>query len=288
MRYANRWITALLLLTVFARPALAGDTPHPDTTPADTADTDVTPAPEPWLRLKINIAAKQLAVIEHDQVVARYDVAIGSPRWPSPTMTRAIERIIWNPSWIPPDSPWAKGAKVTPPGPNNPLGPVKMPIGNGILIHGTNKPHTVGHAASHGCFRMHSAEAGHLAWYIQSRLSANSDPSLWERYQKYRYSTVWVKLDQAMPVDVVYETVEVRDGTVHLYPDVYRKVRDWNTQVRTTLDAHGYAGARISDATLSELQKQLRKGAVSLPVQDVLDGRVAALVPVATASDKIR
>jgi lipoprotein-anchoring transpeptidase ErfK/SrfK len=46
------------------------------------------------------------------------------------------------------------------PGPRNPLGPRAIYLGWGeYRIHGTNAPHTIGSAASSGCFRMHNADA---------------------------------------------------------------------------------------------------------------------------------
>jgi lipoprotein-anchoring transpeptidase ErfK/SrfK len=43
------------------------------------------------------------------------------------------------------------------PGPNNPLGTHALNLARPYLrIHGTNEPHTIGHAASDGCIRMHN------------------------------------------------------------------------------------------------------------------------------------
>ncbi len=230
----------------------------------------------PWLRLTINLPAKELRVLENNQVVARYKVAIGQPRYPSPVLSHDINRIIWNPSWIPPNSPWAAGASVTPPGPNNPLGPVKMPITEGILIHGTNKPNSVGQAASHGCFRMHSEEAAHLAWYLQERASLKTDPSLWDQYRKFRSRTVWVNLTQSIPVDVVYHAAEVDGDQLTLYPDVYRKVHNWQYEIRSVLAAHGLNANSLQDESIQRLVKQLHKGPTSIPLHDLLDNRVAS------------
>ncbi len=272
-------LVTLGLLFGATTPVAAQDDPASSlhTPVTDLAVTEPVPATfvHPWLRLSINIAAKELRVIENDQVVARYQVAIGAPRYPTPELSDDINHIIWNPSWIPPDSPWAAGAKVTPPGPNNPLGPVKMPITSGILIHGTNKPNSVGQAASHGCFRMRSDEAATLAWYIQERASAKTDPSLWEQYRKFRYRTVWVKLDQTIPVDVVYRAVEVDGEHLKLYPDVYRRVRNWPDEILGTLAAQGINVDHIQPTTIQHLVTQLRQGATHVPLRDLLDNRVA-------------
>lgn len=228
------------------------------------------------LRLEINIPAKELTVIDHHRVVGTHKVAIGQPAWPSPEMSnQQITRIEWNPSWVPPNSPWARGASVAPPGPNNPLGPVKMPISDGIRIHGTNKPGSVGHAASHGCFRMNSEEARNLAWYIQERTTTQNDPSILQKYIKNRYQTYVVKLDQPVAVEVVYQTVAVKDGTVHLYPDVYRKVRNWETEIRSALARAGYDAEPLTATAIETLTHQVRKGPVAITVDELLQPRVA-------------
>ena len=61
-----------------------------------------------------------------------------------------------DPTWTPPDSPWAAELSSIPPGPGNPLG--TRWIGTtapGIGFHGTYADYSVGTAASHGCMRMH-------------------------------------------------------------------------------------------------------------------------------------
>jgi lipoprotein-anchoring transpeptidase ErfK/SrfK len=43
-----------------------------------------------------------------------------------------------------------------PPGPSNPLGTRALNLdASGIRIHGTTQDWSIGHAASHGCMRMH-------------------------------------------------------------------------------------------------------------------------------------
>jgi len=61
-----------------------------------------------------------------------------------------------NPTWLPPNSDWAKDAKPIPPGATNPLG--TRWIGTsapGVGIHGTPDDASIGSYASHGCIRMH-------------------------------------------------------------------------------------------------------------------------------------
>ena len=49
-------------------------------------------------------------------------IAIGQPAYPTPTGHYEIIAKIKNPTWVPPNSPWAAGLEPIPPGASNPLG----------------------------------------------------------------------------------------------------------------------------------------------------------------------
>ncbi len=250
-------------------PAPSSHAQDGDAAPVLAGEAPVVGLPShPSLRITINIPARELRVFENNTLIRQYPVAVGQPRYRSPVLSsKKITRIIWNPSWIPPPSPWAVGAKVAPPGPHNPLGPVKMPITNDILVHGTNKPASVGTAASHGCFRMHNEEAGELAWFLQQRASAQLDPSLRQKYQAQRGRTFWVTLDQSIPVDVIYEPVEVIGGALHLHPDLYGKIGDYTARIRSVLAAYGIN--TISDATLQSLRSKAHSGSTVVTLSEI-------------------
>jgi lipoprotein-anchoring transpeptidase ErfK/SrfK len=91
-----------------------------------------------------------------------YPIAVGQPAFPTPTGIYRIVSKQTNPTWFPPDSPWAAGLGPIPPGVSNPLGTRWMGTSApGIGIHGTPQSYSIGSAASHGCIRMyiHDAEA---------------------------------------------------------------------------------------------------------------------------------
>ena len=86
-------------------------------------------------------------------------IAIGMPGHETPTGSFNVIAKIKNPSWVPPNSPWAAGLEPVPPGLSNPLG--TRWIGTSapaIGFHMTPMDYSVGHAASHGCMRMHQAD----------------------------------------------------------------------------------------------------------------------------------
>ncbi len=100
----------------------------------------------------------------------RYTLAIGKPSWPTPTGTYKIIDKRENPTWNVPPSIQAEmedqGLEVVekvPPGPKNPLGKYFMlTSAEGVGIHATNRPWSVGSFVSHGCMRMLPSEIPQL------------------------------------------------------------------------------------------------------------------------------
>jgi lipoprotein-anchoring transpeptidase ErfK/SrfK len=86
-----------------------------------------------------------------------YGVAVGMPAYPTPTGLFSIANKAVNPAWTAPNSPWAGAyANETVEGGSaeNPLKARWMGIVNGVGIHGTGAPGSIGSRASHGCIRM--------------------------------------------------------------------------------------------------------------------------------------
>ena len=96
----------------------------------------------------------------------RYPVAVGKPgkQWRG---TAFVDGKYVNPAWAPP--PEVKRAEPGIPdyiaggAPNNPMGHRALTLTGGqYAIHGTNRPWTVGQAASFGCIRMREADIDDL------------------------------------------------------------------------------------------------------------------------------
>ncbi|MCW2977764.1 MAG: L,D-transpeptidase family protein [Actinomycetia bacterium] len=108
----------------------------------------------------IRRASNLLTLYNGMRPVRQFAVATGQTIYPTP-LGRFQIVVKWkNPWWYPPASPWAKGEKPTPPGPNNPLGTRWMGISSpGVGIHGTPQDGSIGYSLSHGCVRMHIPQA---------------------------------------------------------------------------------------------------------------------------------
>ena len=98
-----------------------------------------------------------LRLFKHLKLRKTYQVAIGQPIYPTPAGLFRIQNKQVNPVWSVPNSPWAGelgGSTVAGGSAANPLKARWMGITDGVGIHGTGQPWSVGSAASHGCLRM--------------------------------------------------------------------------------------------------------------------------------------
>jgi peptidoglycan hydrolase-like protein with peptidoglycan-binding domain len=114
-------------------------------------------------RIVVHLSQFRVFLIRDGKRVFSAPIAIGQPAYPTPTGSYEVIVKIKNPTWVPPNSPWAAGLEAIPPGASNPLG--SRWIGTSapnIGFHATPMDSTVGHAASHGCMRMHRADVERL------------------------------------------------------------------------------------------------------------------------------
>ncbi len=225
--------------------------PGPNAVPTDT-------------RVVVNIPAFRMDLFEDGTLVKSYKVGIGYPEFPLPQGLRKAETIIFNPTWTPPDSPWVAEMKNVTPGEtvkpgdkNNPLGPIKIPIGLPSLIHGGKSPAKIGKFASHGCVGLTNAQVKDFAVLLSKASNTEVSDKTIASYLQDKEQTQTVKLNQEVPVELRYETIVVQDGKLHIYKDVY--VQDTNTEenLRTVLDAHGVKFDNLSEQQRTEILNAL-------------------------------
>ncbi len=116
----------------------------------------------------IRRGSNRLFLFNGRKLVRRFKVATGQAAYPTPLGDYEIVVRERNPTWNPPDSDWAKGAKPIPPGPGNPLGTRWMGISSpAVGIHGTPDAASLGYSASHGCIRMAIPDAEWLFEHVK-------------------------------------------------------------------------------------------------------------------------
>jgi murein L,D-transpeptidase YcbB/YkuD len=199
------------------RPVAAPGTAASRPAPLPAADA---PAP---LALRLNVPAYRLDVLEDGRVTRTITVAVGTPDHPTPIGAFAITKIVWNPWWVPPPFEWAKKERVTPPGPNNPTGRVKLYFGWYLFLHGTPDTASLGHAASHGCVRMANPDAIALARTLHAHASPGISPALLDSLEANPRRTQTIALETPIALDIRYDLVETRDGRTLVHEDIYRR-----------------------------------------------------------------
>jgi L,D-transpeptidase ErfK/SrfK len=219
-------------------------------------------------RIVVNIPAFRMDLFADGKLIKSYKVGIGYPEFPLPQGLRKAQVIIFNPTWTPPDEPWVKnpGVTVEAGSKQNPLGPIKVPIGAPSLIHGGKPLAKIGTFASHGCVGLTNEQvkdfAKHLAEASQTELS---DATI-AAYLKKRNRTQVVKMKNLVPVELRYETIVVEDGKVHIYRDVYDQNTNTEENLRAVLETNGISledlsaeeKARVLDA-LNAMSRHPRK-----------------------------
>lgn len=149
MRVAKLAAILVLKSLFFSTASLAGQTrPAPSPQPDLKAVLPVPAQHEIRRVIVVSLADRRLALLEDGQVKQIYTVAVGKDTTPSPTGTFTILDRVSDPTYY-------HDGKVIPPGPDNPVGNRWIGLSkSGYGIHGTNAPHSIGKAASHGCIRM--------------------------------------------------------------------------------------------------------------------------------------
>lgn len=184
--------------------------------------------------LVVNLPELQLydygADRENPEILA---LAIGDELDPSLVGTFRVGRKRADPVWHVPASIRAERPELpaeVPPGPDNPLGPFWLTIGQTSYgIHGTNNRWSIGREATHGCLRLYNDEVERL-------------------FARTRTGT---------PIRILYQTVKLglRDGIVYVeaHPDRYRRDPDRLVDARTRLAEWGLD----DDETLSILERAI-------------------------------
>jgi lipoprotein-anchoring transpeptidase ErfK/SrfK len=218
-------------------------------------------------RIVVNAPAYRMDIFKDGKLAKSYKVGIGYPEFPLPRGMRQAKEIIFNPAWTPPDEPWVKGKfapgkKVEAGSKDNPLGPIKIPIGLPSLIHGGKNPAKLGTFASHGCVGLTNQGIEDFAQQI-AQLGGNSlTPNDIKEREKDRSKTEEMKLNNPVPVELRYETIVVDDGKVHIYRDVYELGTNTEDNLRKVLSAYDVDLDQLDQNVKQQLMEALQSMAV--------------------------
>lgn len=215
-------------------------------------------------RVVVNIPAFRMDVFHEGSLVKSYKIGIGYPEFPLPTGLRKAQTIIYNPTWTPPDEPWVKkmknvavGEKVAAGSKLNPLGPIKIPIGQPSLIHGGKSPAKLGTFASHGCVGLTSAQVLDFSKLLAQVSGTELTDGKIQSYFKDKTRTQVVKLDHMVPVELRYETIVIEDGKLHIYRDVYDQDSNTEANLRAVLEANGVKLEDLSEDERAQVLEAL-------------------------------
>ena len=163
------------------------------------------PVAAPSLRITADLSKRELYVEENDEVVLTFKVAIGVAQHPTPTGSYLIRKIVWNPTWVPPEEKWARRERPRAAGdPTNPMRLVKIFFrAPDYYIHGTPYVGSLGKAASHGCIRMDPVDAAEVAQYVMEHGGQPRDENWFWRVIHARSQTKTVNLRSPVPMTIV-------------------------------------------------------------------------------------
>ena len=254
---------------------------------------------QPDIRLTLNIPSFRLTLWQNGKEVKSYYVGVGMKEHPLYIGDREATEVIWNPAWIPPDSSWVSDIKGVSVGevikasdPRNPLGKVKIPLGDSYLIHQAHGWGDVGNLVSHGCVRLPRPELYDLADKI---IAARNLPVSRKRIEaaKRNLKTLVVRLDQPLPVDINYDTLVVEDGVLHIYPDVYDRGTNRAARLRAKLQASNVDVSNLKDDTIKKMLRKVGRHTQFVVEKSSIeqgraleDGQVVPLIPKRVKSER--
>lgn len=238
---------------------------------------------QPDIKLTLNVPSFRLTLWQNGKEVKSYNVGVGMKEYPIYIGEREAHEIIWNPPWIPPASDWVGTHKGVRPGevikagdPRNPLGKLKIPLGDAYLIHQATGPGNLGNLVSHGCVRMLLPDLYDLAEKI---VAARTLPVSRKRIEAARHSTrtLTVALDEPLQFDINYDTLVVEGRVLYIYPDVYDRGTNTVARLRDELKSNDVDDSQLDDETLQKMLDSVKRHTkFVVPVASIEQGHALA------------
>ena len=231
------------------------------------------------IRISVNVPAFKLTVWQNDKEIKTFYVGVGRRKYPIPIGTRTADKIILNPDWIPPDSQWVLASGIEPyeripaSSPDNPLGKIKIPLGDAYLLHEAQGIADIGNLVSHGCVRVLRKDLFDLTKMIVEARNLSISTGEINAAQKDSKRRV-IDLGEEVVVDINYDTMVVEGDILNIYPDVYEQKTNTVEELRAELESYKVNVSKLDEATLKKMLDSVdgdTKFVVSLA--DISNGR---------------
>lgn len=240
------------------------------------------------IKITINVPAFQMTLWQNEKEVKTYPIGVGLKEYPIFIGPSEASQIIWNPSWIPPDSDWVaeglRGQVILPTDPRNPLGKMKIPLGYGFLIHQAKGAGDLGNLVSHGCVRVMRDDLYDLSEKIIAARQAEISPSAISLAKRNK-KTLIAELETPVPVELTYDTMVVETGQLRIYPDIYERKKNTVENLREELKSNNVDASAFDDKSLERMIKRANaknQYVISLEkirAGDLAGGKSAPIIP---------
>ena len=211
------------------------------------------------IKITINVPAFQMTLWQNEKEVKSYPIGVGLKEFPIYVGLREASQIVWNPSWIPPDSEWVaeglRGQVILPTDPRNPLGKMKIPLGYGYLIHQAKGAGDLGNMVSHGCVRVMRDDLYDLSEKIIAAHQTEIPPSAISLAKRNK-KTLVAELETPVPVELTYDTMVVEAGQLRIYPDIYERKKNTVENLREELNSNNVDASAFDDKSLERMIKR--------------------------------
>lgn len=112
---------------------------------------------EPPGTIIVHTSERFMYLVQGNNRALRYGIGVGREGFQWQGLLKISRKAEW-PDWTPPQEMLERQPylpRFMAGGPGNPMGARALYLGGTVYrIHGTNQPHTIGHAVSSGCFRL--------------------------------------------------------------------------------------------------------------------------------------
>ena len=242
------------------------------------------------VRITVNVPAFRMTLWQGDKEVKSNYVGVGLKKFPIPIGMRSADKIILNPDWVPPNSAWVRKSENVEPyeripadDPNNPLGKIKIPLGQAYLLHEAQSRSDIGNLVSHGCIRVMRDDLFAVTEMIAKALNLSASDQIAAARESKDRSVI--KLGDDIPADINYDTMVVENGMLNIYPDVYDRNSNTIENLRAEFRAFDVDTSKLNDEDLKQMLDKVNSDQrFVIAIEEVkkgnaLEGKVEPLIP---------